>query len=79
MYLYIEIDDLETALNDIEKALDNLESQNDSIFTRLKELDESNRNVRKELAETINKKDEDNSQNTSSKSPASTKPTKQNK
>ena len=68
-------------MNDIEKALDNLETQNDSIFTRLKELDESNRNVRKELAETIHKKDEDTkSQNTtSSTSSSSSKPNKQHK
>ncbi len=55
-------------MNDIEKALDNLENQNDSIFTRLKELDESNRIVRKDLAETVQKKDDDISNN-SSKTP----------
>lgn len=45
-----DIEDLEAQLNEIEHALDNLESQNDNIHSKLKELLESNREVRKEMA-----------------------------
>lgn len=45
------MDDLEAQLNEIESALDNLESQNDNIHIKLKELLESNREIRKEMVE----------------------------
>ena len=45
------MDDLEAELNEIESALDNLESQNDNIHIKLKELLESNREIRKEMVE----------------------------
>ena len=53
MWLFEEVEELEAALNDIEKALDNLENQNDNIHSRLKELLESNREIRKEMATLI--------------------------
>ena len=53
-----EVEDLEAALNEIESALDNLESQNDTIHTKLKALLESNREMRREMASIIDKKDE---------------------
>jgi hypothetical protein len=37
-------------LDEIEHALDNLETQNDNIHSKLKELLESNREIRKEMA-----------------------------
>ncbi len=37
-------------MDEIEHALDNLETQNDNIHSKLKELLESNREIRKEMA-----------------------------
>lgn len=45
------MEELEAQLNEIEHALDNLESQNDNIHSKLKELLESNREIRKEMAD----------------------------
>lgn len=42
---------MEAQLNEIESALDNLESQNDNIHSKLRELLESNRTIRKEMAD----------------------------
>lgn len=54
-------------MNEIESALDNLESQNDNIHSKLKELLESNREFRKEMASLgiVNKKDAEGSSNAS--------------
>ncbi len=43
------MEELEAQLNEIEQALNNLESQNDNIHTKLKDLLESNREIRKEM------------------------------
>lgn len=53
----LDVKELETQLNEIESALDNLESQNDSILAKLKDILESNREIRKEIA-SASKKDE---------------------
>lgn len=42
---------MEAQLNEIESALDNLESQNDNIHSKLRELLESNRTIRKEMVD----------------------------
>ena len=42
---------MEAQLNEIESALDNLECQNDNIHSKLRELLESNRTIRKEMAD----------------------------
>ena len=47
---------MEAQLNEIEKALDNLENQNDNIHSKLKELLESNREIRKEMSSLLNGK-----------------------
>lgn len=43
-------------MNEIEKALDNLENQNDNIHSKLKELLESNREIRQEMSSLLNGK-----------------------
>ena len=52
---------MEAQLNEIENALDNLENQNDTIHSKLKELLESNREIRQEMISLgmINKKEPD--------------------
>ncbi len=44
-----DVEELEHQLNEIENALNNLESQNDTIHSKLKDLLESNREIRKEM------------------------------
>lgn len=49
--IQLDIEDLEAQLNEIEHALDNLENQNDNIHSKLKELLDSNREIRKEMVD----------------------------
>ncbi len=49
--IFVELLELETALNDIEKAMDKIESQNSSIQTKLRDLLESNRQMTKEFTD----------------------------
>jgi hypothetical protein len=48
-----EFNELDSALDEIENALNNLENQNDTIQTRLRELLESNREIRKDLMQQL--------------------------
>jgi regulator of replication initiation timing len=48
---FLELLELETALNNIEKAMDKIESQNSSIQTRLRDLLESNKQMSTEFSD----------------------------
>lgn len=48
---FVELVELETALNDIEKAMDKIESQNSNIQTKLRDLLESNKQMAKEFSD----------------------------
>ena len=49
--IFIELLELETALNDIEKSMDKIESQNSTIQIKLRDLLESNRQMAKEFTD----------------------------
>ena len=74
MFCVLDIEELEAQLNAIESALDNLENQNDNIHAKLKELLESNREIRGEMQSLgmVAKKGKDEAANNEQKASSST-------
>jgi hypothetical protein len=74
MFCVLDIEELEAQLNAIESALDNLENQNDNIHAKLKELLESNREIRGEMQSLgmVAKKEKDEAANNEQKASSST-------